>query len=100
MLSRDQIIELLRQNQPYLSAQYGVSRIGLFGSYAKGQPDEASDIDIVVEFERPIGFGFVELAEYLEHLLGRRVDILTPAGIDGIRVARVAADIAESVIYV
>lgn len=100
MLTRDQIMELLRQNQPYLSAEYGVRRIGLFGSYAKGQPDEASDIDIVVEFERPIGFRFVELAEYLEHLLGRRVDMLTPAGIDGIRVARVAADIAESVIYV
>jgi predicted nucleotidyltransferase len=51
--------------------------MGLFGSYAKGQPDDASDVDVVVEFERPIGFKFMELAGYLEGLLSRKVDILT-----------------------
>lgn len=100
MLTREKIIELLQQNQPYLSTEYGVRKIGLFGSYAKGQPHEASDIDVVVEFERPIGFRFMEFAEYLEHLLGRKVDVLTPAGIQGIRIARIARDIAESVLYV
>jgi predicted nucleotidyltransferase len=100
MLTKEKIIELLQQNQPYLFTQYGVRRIGLFGSYAKGQPDEASDIDIVVEFERPIGLRFMEFAEYLEHLLDRKVDVLTPAGIQGIRIARIARDIAESVLYV
>ena len=52
------------------------------------------------EFERPIGFKFIELVEYLEHLLGRRVDVLTPAGLQGIRVSRVAQDITESIVYV
>jgi hypothetical protein len=54
----------------------------------------------VVEFQKPIGFKFVELAEYLESLLGRKVDVLTPAGIQGIRVAHIAADIEGSILYV
>ncbi len=100
MLTRDNIVELLREKSPHLAAEYGVKRIGLFGSYAKGLPNEASDIDVVVEFERPIGFRFVEFAEYLEGLLGRKVDVLTPAGIQGIRVPHVARDIEESIFYV
>lgn len=100
ILSREEVVALLRKNYPYLAAEYGVRRIGLFGSYAQGQPDEESDIDLVVEFERPIGFRWVELAEYLEHLLGRRVDLLTPTGIRGIRIPWVAAEIERSIIYV
>ncbi|WP_448383307.1 nucleotidyltransferase family protein [Desulfosoma sp.] len=100
MLSREEIIALLRKNYSYLAAEYGVKRIGLFGSYAEGHPGEESDIDLVVEFERSIGFRFIELAEFLEHLLGRNVDLLTPAGIRGIRKPGVAADIEKSILYV
>lgn len=99
-MSREAILALLRQYYPYLVAEYGVKRIGLFGSYARGKPDAASDIDLVVEFERPIGFRFVELAEYLENVLGREVDILTPEGIRGIRLPWVAEEIEKSVVYV
>ncbi|GAB4408425.1 MAG: hypothetical protein Kow00123_21510 [Anaerolineales bacterium] len=98
--TRAQIEALLRQHRPYLAAKYGVRRIGLFGSFAKDAPDEASDVDIVVEFAQPIGLQFVELAEYLEALLGRKVDILTPDGIQGIRVPEVAQSIRESIVYV
>jgi hypothetical protein len=100
MPTREQVLALLREAYPYLAAEYGVKRVGIFGSYAKGVPDETSDVDIVVEFERPIGFKFIELVEYLEHLLGRKVDVLTPVGLQGIRVSRVAQDIAESIVYV
>ena len=100
MLTRQKIVALLQAKYPYLAAEFGVSKIGLFGSYLKGQPDETSDIDIVVEFERPVGFRFFELVDYLEELLGRRVDILTPAGIQNIRIKRVAKNITESVVYV
>ncbi len=100
MLTKEQVLELLREKYPYLVAEYGVKRIGIFGSYAKGVPDETSDVDIMVEFERPIGFKFVELVEYLEHLLGTGVDVLTPAGLQGIRVSRVAQEIAESIVDV
>ena len=100
MLAREQIMRLLREKYPHLAAEYGVKKIGIFGSYAKGLPDETSDVDIIVEFEHPIGFKFIELVEYLEHLLGRKVDVLTPAGLQGIRVPRVAQDITESIVYV
>lgn len=85
---------------PYLSVEYGVARIGLFGSYAKGLPHGNSDIDLIIEFKKPIGLRFMELIDYLESLLGRRVDVLTPAGLAGIRIKRVAEDINASVVYV
>jgi len=100
MLTWQKIVELLRAQQPYLTAEFGVDKIGLFGSYAQGQPDEASDIDLLVEFERPIGLRYMELLDYLEALLGRQVDVLTPAGVQNIRVQRVARSIADSVMYV
>ena len=100
MISRQKIVELLQAKHPYLASEFGVSKIGLFGSYAKGQPNETSDIDIIVELERPIGFRFFELVDYLEELLGQKVDVLTPAGIQNIRIKRVANSIAESVVYV
>ena len=100
VVTKDKIAQQLHSEFSYLASEYGVSRIGLFGSYAEGTPTEISDIDIVVEFERPIGFRFIELAEYLESVLGKTVDVLTPAGIQGIRIERVARAIEESIVYV
>jgi predicted nucleotidyltransferase len=100
MLTRDQIVQILQKEQAYLANEFGVSKIGLFGSYAKGQADQASDIDILVEFDRPIGFRFLELIDYLEVVLGHKVDVLTPAGIQNIRVDKVARSITESIVYV
>jgi predicted nucleotidyltransferase len=100
MLTKQKIIELLQAQRTYLSAEYGVGRIGLFGSYAKESPKEGSDVDLLIEFKRPIGLRFVELVEYLEALLGHKVDVLTPGGIENIRIKRIAKDIAESVVYV
>ena len=99
-MSKEEVVELLREKYPYLVSEYGVKRIGLFGSYAKGTPSETSDVDVVVEFARPIGLRFVEFAEYLESLLGKRVDVLTPAGVQGIRIARIAEEIEKSLVYV
>jgi predicted nucleotidyltransferase len=100
MLTREEIKRILRENSSYLASEYGVKRIGLFGSYANNTPTETSDIDLVVEFERPVGFRFVEFVEHLEGLLGRPVDVLTPAGIRGIRIERIARSIEESTVYV
>ena len=55
---------------------------------------------MIVEFEQPLGLKFIEFAEELERLLGRKVDVLTPEGLKGIRIRRVAEDIAQSVVYV
>ncbi len=100
MLDREELVRLIREYYTYLAVEYGVKRIGIFGSYARGEPEEVSDIDLIVEFERPIGFRFVELVEYLENLLGREVDVLTPMGIRGIRLPWVAEEIERSIVYV
>ncbi len=100
MLTRERICTILRENLPFLASEYGVKRIGLFGSYARGAASENSDIDLVVEFFRPIGFRFSELSEYLEDLLGKPVDVLTPMGIEGIRLQHIAQSIRENLIYV
>ena len=99
-MDSEEIIALLRKHYPFLVEEYGVRRIGLFGSFAKGKPHPSSDIDLIIEFERPIGFRFVELAEYLEKVLGRKVDLLTPASIQSIRIPWVAEEIEESIVYV
>jgi uncharacterized protein len=100
MLSTEKVVELLQENHAYLAAEFGVSKIGLFGSYAKGQSSDTSDVDLFVEFERPIGFRFIELVDYLENLLGQKVDVLTSAGIQNIRIERIARSISQSIVYV
>lgn len=100
MLTKEKIKSLLKKELPHLRALFGVKRIGIFGSYSKGVQKEDSDVDLIVEFERPIGLKFFELSEYIENLLGKKVDILTPAGIKSIRVKEVAENIKKSIVYV
>jgi hypothetical protein len=100
LLTRDKAIQLLRENQEYLRREFGVKRIGIFGSVARDQCDDLSDVDLVVEFSRPIGFRFMDLADYLENLFGRKVDLLTSAGVEAIRSEQIARSIAEGVFYV
>lgn len=94
------IEEVLRNSRTRFAAEYGVTRLGIFGSYAKGTATANSDVDLIVEFERPLGLRFIDFAEELERLLNKKVDILTPDGLKGIRVRRVADDIAKSILYV
>lgn len=98
--NKEQILELITEQRDHLSQEFGVSSLGLFGSFAKDQAHANSDVDLVVEFSRPIGLRFIELADYLENLLGRKVDILTPEGIRDIRQPAIANSIIESIIHV
>lgn len=91
---------VLRTEMPYLREQFGVKSIALFGSFASGTARKNSDVDLLVEFDRPIGFKFVALSEHLEKLLGRGVDVLTPAGLKAIRSKAVAGSIRRSMKYV
>jgi len=99
-LTKETILHHLRESYPQLIAQFGVRRIGLFGSFARGTAQESSDVDLIVEFQRPIGLKFMEMVEYLETLLGRRVAVLTPTGLRGIRLPEVARQIEESIVQV
>lgn len=97
-LSQKEILLSLQQHRDALS-KYTVKRIGLFGSYAAGNQRQRSDIDFLVEFEEPSFDNFMKLVDYLEKLFGRKVDILTPAGVDSIRVKSIAEEIRRSVVY-
>jgi len=72
-----EVLLKLRENMPILKEKYSVKVLELFGSFVKGQQKEGSDIDILVEFAKPIDlFTFVELGEFLSEVLGRKVDLV------------------------
>ncbi len=76
-ITKAQVIRALRKEMPILRERFGVSRLALFGSFAKGRPGPTSDVDLLVELERPLGLEFVALANNLEKTLGRKVDLIT-----------------------
>jgi predicted nucleotidyltransferase len=100
MLTKEQITRKLRDNYQYLAAEFGLKRIGLFGSYAKGTQKDESDIDIIADFEKPIGLKFIEFVEYLEALFGKKTDVITLAGLKGIRSKNIAKSIEQTIEYV
>ena len=75
------VIDILRSHEQEIKERFCVKRIGLFGSFVRGEETETSDIDVLVEFEDPTFRNFMNLAFFLEDLFGRRVDLLTPEGI-------------------
>ncbi len=78
----DQLKDILRDHRDEMSREYGVAAIGIFGSYVRGEATEGSDIDILVEFDRPIGFfRFLEFEEKLAGWLGAPVDLVTKAAL-------------------
>jgi len=77
MKKLEDIKKLLKENKKELKEKYGVRSIGIFGSFVRGEETDISDVDILVEFEKPMGLKFFEFANYLEGILGIRVDLLT-----------------------
>jgi len=79
MRTKEEILKILKDELPYLREKFNVKSIGLFGSYARDEQRDRSDVDILVEFSKPIGFfKFMELEEYLSKKLGVKVDLVTP----------------------
>jgi uncharacterized protein len=77
LLSKNEVLRLLEAEMPFLREHFGVTHAALYGSFARGESRPDSDVDLLVELERPLGFEFVDLAEYLEEKLGQRVDLAT-----------------------
>lgn len=89
--------ERLRSIKPFLQAEYGVSEIGIFGSFVRGEESPESDLDILVDFEKPIGLlKFVDLKLSLSELLGVRVDLVMKSALK----PRIGKRILQEVIYV
>jgi predicted nucleotidyltransferase len=77
MKGANEILKRLRSVKPELQREFPIQRLALFGSYARNEQTEDSDVDILVEVDATIGLGFVTLAERLEQELGRPVDLVS-----------------------
>jgi predicted nucleotidyltransferase len=77
MKKLEEIKKILSEHKEEIRERYGIVIIGVFGSYARGEEEEGSDIDILVEIERPIGLKFFEFWDRLEGIVGLRVDVVT-----------------------
>lgn len=81
MISRNDIILKLKELKPTLQKEFAVCEIGLFGSFSDGTFSEKSDIDLLVELDRPIGWKFFSLELYLEKVFNRKVDLVTKSAL-------------------
>lgn len=79
-MTRDQILEKLRTLKPWLKER-GIVRVRLFGSYARGEARPDSDIDLLVELERPLGLDLFRIEEDLGEKLGAKVQMVTDAAL-------------------
>ena len=79
-MQRDDLLKILAEHRDELRQQFGVKSLALFGSVARGEATETSDVDLLIEFERPVGlFHFFTVQRYLEDLLGvAQVDLVMP----------------------
>lgn len=77
MITKNDILSKLRELKPELTKNYAVREIGLFGSFSDDSYTEDSDIDILVELERPIGWKIFTLEIYLEKIFERKIDLVT-----------------------
>ncbi|MBU1671026.1 MAG: nucleotidyltransferase family protein [Actinobacteria bacterium] len=77
MKSTDEIIKLLEGAKPDLARRFGIQRLAVFGSYARGDQREDSDVDILVEVDPSIGLRFVDLAEEIEAMLGIPTELVS-----------------------
>lgn len=94
MKTREEILKVLKTDLPYLNEKYGVRKIGLFGSYSRGEAREGSDVDLLIEFEKPMGFfKFVELEDYLSGKLGAKVELVADDALKPMVRPRVMEDI-------
>lgn len=96
MLELERIKGILKKHQEFLNEKYFVKSIGIFGSVSKGLETLNSDVDILVEIDGPIGWDFVELKEYLEELIERKVDLISIKALK----PKTKSEILNEVVYI
>jgi predicted nucleotidyltransferase len=78
MKNIEEIKKILNENQPIIMKKFKVKEIGIFGSYVRSENKPKSDLDLLVEFNDPVGFfAFLDLEEYLQDILGMKVDLVS-----------------------
>jgi predicted nucleotidyltransferase len=75
-MTRDDIIDFLKDNKQEMFERYGVVRIGLFGSFARNEATPESDIDIAVDMERPDLFNLIGIKQTVEDKFGVKVHVI------------------------
>ena len=96
MKELDKIKSKLKEKRNFLKEKYYVEKIGIFGSVSKGTDSPDSDVDVLVEFNGPIGWDIIELKEYLEAIIGREVDLVSIKALK----TQLKLEILSEVIYV
>lgn len=81
MISKQAVVKKLKKIRPVLLDKYGVTSLGVFGSVLREDFTPHSDIDIIVDFHKPIGIEFIDLADDLEKALQHKVDLISKHGV-------------------
>lgn len=93
-MSKQEIINIIKSSMPVLETRYGVKRLGLFGSYVRGQQRRKSDIDLLVSFTHDIDlFEFLDLREFLEDRLRHKVDLVMESALKPAIGRRILAEV-------
>lgn len=79
---REEILNKLSQSKQLLQSKYNINKLGLFGSYAKNEQNENSDIDVIVELSKPIGLDFVSLADDIQNLFDTKVEVISKGALN------------------
>ncbi len=96
MKSLQEIRKIIEEHKEVLRKSFSVKDIGIFGSYVRREEQKTSDIDILVDFEEPVGFfEFVDLEEYLEKILGTKVDLVSKKALK----PHIGQRILEEIVY-
>jgi predicted nucleotidyltransferase len=80
-MKTEEVIQILRYHKADLTKKYPLKSLALFGSYARNEQTESSDIDVMVEFSEPVGMEFIDLLIDLEHIFKRKIDLISRKGI-------------------
>jgi hypothetical protein len=95
--NRKDIIASLKKLKREVAKEYSVKTMGVFGSVARDEQTGQSDIDLLVEFSKPVGFvTFMRLENFLSERLGNKVDLVTPDSLKPM----IRQDVLSEVIYV
>ena len=82
MKSRDEVLKILTNQKSSLLEAYQITRLGIFGSYARDQQTEASDLDVLVDYCQPLTLPrLIDLRDELSEMVEMKVDVVTPNGL-------------------
>ena len=96
MTNIEELKKVIKENERVLREEYKISKIGIFGSFARNEQSESSDVDILVDFSEPVGFLFFQAERFLSEKLSMKVDMVTE---DAIK-PRIKDKIMKELVYV